>query len=145
MLHNQAVNILQIFNDVNTYYIDFVFLGNGIQANHLPFSVFFALYFSKSTKAMEVNSVLFSQHLFDNLCGRCMQDLCFLYLLYSFTLILFASIVIFFTKMLNVTQNFGITDLSTEAENGIYYIWSWRNWGIPTLRKITIQFWKVYC
>jgi len=72
MLHNQAVNILQIFNDVNTYYIDFVFLGNGIQANHLPFSVFFALYFSKSTKAMQVNSVPFS-----NICLTIyMADVC---------------------------------------------------------------------
>jgi len=51
-----------------------------------------------------------------------MQDLCFLYLLYSFTCILFASGVIFFSKMLNVTQNVGITDLLTETENGKYYI-----------------------
>lgn len=113
------MNIPQIFNNVSTYYIDFVLLGNGIQANNLSFSVFLCYVLFKN-HASEFSPLL--QHLFDYLCGRGMQDLCFLYLLYSFTRILFASSVIFFSKMLNVTQNFGITDLLTEAENGIYYI-----------------------
>jgi len=70
------------------------------------------------------------------LCGRSKQDLCFWYPLRSFTSILFASSVIF-SKLLNVTQNFGITYVLKEAENGIYYIWSWRNGGTPPVRKIT--------
>ena len=125
----------QIFHDLSTYCIDFVLLGNGIQANHLSYSVFLCYVLFKIHKSHASEFIPLRQHLFDYLCGRCKQNLCFRYLLCSFTSILFASSVIFFSEMLNVTKNFGITDLLKAAENGIYYIQSWRNGGTPPVKK----------